>query len=103
GDSGDGHFVRLSRLFLNGMTDWTAWLPIALRFDMQLDEFGNVLTLSESWLTVNRASGNPHPNIPPEGLPLGGETLRQLSFGWLIGWDRVVSLPSGRVLEGRGY
>ena len=103
GDSSEGHFVRLSRIFLDGMTDWTAWLPTALRFDMQLDEFGNVLTLSESWLTVRRASGEPHPHVPPEGHPLGGRTLRQLSFGWLIQLDRVVSLPSGRILEGSGY
>jgi hypothetical protein len=102
-DWGHRHSILVRRFFRDGESDWTAWLPIALRFDMQLDEFGNVLTLSESWLTVLRASGEPHPHVPPEGHPLGGRTLRQLSFGWLIQLDRVVSLPSGQILEGRGY
>jgi hypothetical protein len=102
-DSDHGHSVRLYRVFRNGATDWTAWLPTALRFDMQVDEFGNIINLSESWLTVLTASGEPHLGVPSEGHPLGGSYLRQLSGNWLIGWDRVVSLPSGRVLEGRGY
>jgi hypothetical protein len=102
-DSDHGHSVRLYRVFRDGATDWTAWLPTALRFDLQVEQYGNILTLSESWLMVNRASGNPHPNIPPEGLPLGGETLRQLSFGWLIGRRTIVSLPSGRGIEGSDY
>ena len=102
-DSDHGHSVRLYRVFRDGATDWTAWLPTALRFDLQVDQYGNVLTLSESWLIVRRASGEPHPNIPPEGHPLGGRALRQLSFGWLIQPDRIVSLPSGQILEGRGY
>lgn len=103
GDSDQGHSLILSRLFSSGDSDWNAWLPTALRFDMQVDEHGNAVTLSESWMAVTTASGVPHPNTPAEGLPLGGPTLRQLSFGWLIRTDRIVLLPSGEVVEGKGY
>jgi len=97
------HSPRVTRLFSDGELDWNAsptWGETVWSFDMAVDQYGNVVVLTESSLFVVTASGELHDGIPKAGLPLNGHLIRQTPGGWAINGSKLVQLPSGTLLAG---
>ncbi|OQX68323.1 MAG: hypothetical protein B6A08_10505 [Sorangiineae bacterium NIC37A_2] len=67
---------------------------------LAIDQFGNTLILTQSWLQVFTAAGEIHPTMPLAGLGPGGTGLVEISSGWLVEGPimRVLALPSGTIL-----
>jgi hypothetical protein len=90
-----------TRLYRDGAKDENYSLPNyqgAQHFDLEVDEYGNALVLSDRWLQVVTAAGRMHAGIPDSGLGVTGDSIARLSEDvWLvdgIAWAGV-SLPSG--------
>jgi hypothetical protein len=98
----------LVRLFSDGGRDWNLYLlggPWYLssvsKPTLAVDEFGNIIFLTESWLQVFTAAGQVHQNLPLGGVGPGGTNVVKGSEGWIVearGF-REIRLPSNEIVE----